>query len=398
MEKEVLMISKQHSRNIKIGLLILGLILITSIIIYSQWIVKKLRQDNRQIVQMYSEIIAEAVESETDENLDFIFDNIISRIKFPIIQSNVNGIPQAWKNLDFKNQDLNQLTRIQLLMDQQNDPIELFFSDPETGDKQFLGYLHFGDSNLIHKLQWLPYLEVSVICFFIFMCIMGFSYIRKTENNNIWVGMAKETAHQLGTPVSALIGWLERLKINPDKLKEILPEIEADIGRLEQVGNRFGKIGSKPKLERVTVLELIQNVINYLNRRISSDKLKIEVTHDILPDFKIKANEVLLSWAIENVIKNGLDSLQTNEGRVKVKILSKEKEGIHIWIKDDGKGIQRRDWNRIFKPGFTTKKHGWGFGLSLSYRIIKDFHKGSIQIIDSKQSKGTTVLIIIPCY
>ena len=389
------MISNRYSRNIKTGLLILGMILITGIVIYSQWIVEKLREDNRNIVQMYSEIIAEAVESESDENLNFIFDKIISRIQFPIIQSDINKDPQSWKNLPFEESDLSRIKRNQELMDQQNAPIELFFSDPLTGKKQLLGYLHFGDSNLIHQLLWLPYLEIGVISFFICLGIMGFTYIRKTENNNIWTGMAKETAHQLGTPVSALIGWIQRIKSHPDKIRDIVPEIEADVNRLEQVGNRFGKIGSNPKLNSVKVLELIKGVVNYLNRRLPSDKLIIEIEHNISPEIEVKANETLLSWAIENVIKNGLDSLRSNEGTVDVKI-SSDAKGIQIIIQDDGKGILRRNWKKVFQPGFTTKKHGWGFGLSLSYRIIKELHDGTIQILKSAPDIGTTVEIHIP--
>ena len=389
------MISHRYSRNIKTGLLFLGIISITGIVIYSQWIVEKLREDNRNIVQMYSEIIAEAVESESDENLNFIFDKIISRIQFPIIQSDINENPQSWKNLPFEERDLSRIKRNQKLMDQQNTPIELFFSDPVTGKKQLLGYLHFGDSNLIHQLLWLPYLEIGVICFFICLGIMGFTYIRKTENNNIWTGMAKETAHQLGTPVSALIGWIQRIKSHPDKIRDIVPEIEADVNRLEQVGDRFGKIGSSPKLNSVNVLELIKGVINYLNRRLPSDKLKIEIEHEISPEIKVEANETLLSWAIENVIKNGLDSIKSNEGTVYVKI-SSDTNGIQILIEDDGKGILRRNWKKVFKPGFTTKKHGWGFGLSLSFRIIKEIHHGTIRILKSSPDTGTTVEIHIP--
>ena len=389
------MISHRYSRNIKTGLLFLGIISITGIVIYSQWIVEKLREDNRNIVQMYSEIIAEAVESESDENLNFIFDKIISRIQFPIIQSDINENPQSWKNLPFEERDLSRIKRNQKLMDQQNTPIELFFSDPVTGKKQLLGYLHFGDSNLIHQLLWLPYLEIGVICFFICLGIMGFTYIRKTENNNIWTGMAKETAHQLGTPVSALIGWIQRIKSHPDKIRDIVPEIEADVNRLEQVGDRFGKIGSSPKLNSVNVLELIKGVINYLNRRLPSDKLKIEIEHEISPEIKVEANETLLSWAIENVIKNGLDSMKSNEGTVYVKI-SSDTNGIQILIEDDGKGILRRNWKKVFKPGFTTKKHGWGFGLSLSFRIIKEIHHGTIRILKSSPDTGTTVEIHIP--
>ncbi len=388
------MTSFRYSTNIKVGLLLIGFLLFTGFLFYSKWIVESLREDNRNIVQMYSEIIAEAVKSETDENLNFIFDKIITQIQFPIIQSDALGNPQSWKNIPSDWMDPSVIKQSQDFMDQQNAPIELFFSDPVTGEKQLLGYLHFGDSHLIRQLLWLPYLEIGVIGFFICLGIIGFTYIRKTENNNIWTGMAKETAHQLGTPVSALIGWTQRLKSHPDEITDIIPEIEADVNRLEQVGNRFGKIGSSPKLNYVKVLELIKGVINYLNRRLPSNKLKIEIEHKISPEIKVKANETLLSWAIENVIKNGLDSLRSNAGTVYVKI-SSERRGIHILIKDEGKGILKRNWKKVFQPGFTTKKHGWGFGLSLSYRIIKELHHGTIRILESSPDTGTTVEIHI---
>ncbi len=383
----------RRSTNIKLGLLLIGIFLFTGMVFYSQWIVERLRDDNRKIVQMYAEIIAEAVESETDENLNFIFDNIITQIQFPIIQSDASGTPQSWKNLPDDGLELLTIKKSQNLMNQQNSPIELVYVTPVSNEKHILGYLHFGDSVLIRQLKWLPYLEIGAICFFIFLGFMGFTYIRKTESNNIWTGMAKETAHQLGTPVSALIGWVGRLRSHPDQSNAILPEIEADVKRLEQVGNRFEKIGSNPELISVNIYDLIQQVVSYLNRRLSSDKIKIE--NSIGEKIKIKANETLLSWAIENVIKNGLDSLHPESGKVVIKLLS-DPDGFRIHVIDDGSGILRKNWKHIFRPGFTTKKHGWGFGLSLSYRIITELHHGTIRVLNSNPESGTTIEIVIP--
>ena len=385
----------RNSTNIKTGLLLIGIFLFTGILFYSQWIVERLRDDNRKIVQMYAEIIAKAVESETDENLNFIFDNIITQIQFPIIQSDALGTPQSWKNLPDDGLELFTIKKSQKLMDQQNTPIELVYVNPVSNEKHILGYLHYGDSVLIRQLKLLPYLEIGAICFFIFLGFAGFTYIRKTENNNIWTGMAKETAHQLGTPVSALIGWVGRLRSHPEQSNEILPEIETDVKRLEQVGNRFGKIGSKPELISVNIYDLIQQVVNYLNRRLPSDKVKISIENSLGEEIEVRANETLLSWAIENVIKNGLDSLQPESGKVSIKLLSGH-DGLRIYVIDDGSGILRKNWKHVFRPGFTTKKHGWGFGLSLSYRIITELHHGTIRILNSSPEIGTTIEIVIP--
>ena len=387
--------SFSYSTNIKFGLLFIGFLLFTGILFYSQWIVERLKDNNRKIVQMYAQIIAEAVESESDENLNFIFDNIITQIQFPIIQSDALGKPQSWKNLTQNTSNLNQVKLIQDLMDQQNKPIDLVYINPVTNNKQILGYLHYGDSILIRRMQWLPYLELASIYFFIFLGLAGFTYIKKTESNNIWTGMAKETAHQLGTPVSALIGWIERLKKYPQQSEEIIKEIEEDIKRLEQVGNRFGKIGTKPNFEAVNINELLQSVIKYLNRRLSSTQLKITLENTIDKKINLQANEILLSWAFENIIKNSLDSTHDKDGSVNIKIFS-ESDGIKILISDNGSGILRRNWKKIFQPGFTTKKYGWGFGLSLSYRIIKNIHNGQIQVIGSNPNIGTTFEIYLP--
>ncbi len=387
--------SLRYSTNIKIGLLFLGIFLFTCILFYSQWIVERLKDNNRKIVQMYAQIIAEAVESESDENLNFIFDNIITQIQFPIIQSDALGKPQSWKNLPLNTSNLNEVKLIQDLMDQQNTPIDLVYSNPATNNKQILGYLHYGDSILIRRMQWLPYLEIASICFFIFLGLAGFTYIKKTETNNIWTGMAKETAHQLGTPVSALIGWIERLKTYPKQSEKIIKEIEEDIKRLEQVGNRFGKIGTKPNFEAVNINELIESVLKYLNRRLSSTQIKITLENTIDKKINLQANEILLSWAFENIIKNSLDSTHDKDGNVNVKIFSNS-DGIKILVSDNGSGILRRNWKKIFQPGFTTKKHGWGFGLSLSYRIINNIHKGQIQVLESNPNTGTTFEIDLP--
>ena len=389
------MTSFRYSANIKVGLLLIGFLFFTGILYYSQWIVERLREDNRKIVHMYAEIIAEAVESETDENLNFIFDKIITQIQFPIIQSDALGNPRSWKNIPDDWVEPSVIKRNQDFMDQQNSPIVLVYSAPGSDEKHILGYLHYGDSVLIRQLKWLPYLEIATICFIIFFGLAGFTYIRKTENNNIWTGMAKETAHQLGTPVSALIGWVERLKSHPEKSLEIIPEIEADVKRLEQVGNRFGKIGSKPELSPVKVYDLIQQVVDYLNRRLPSDNLKIVIENPISQELEVMANETLLSWAIENVIKNGLDSLQPKSGKVEVRLLPKS-DGLRIHVIDNGSGILRKNWKHVFRPGFTTKKYGWGFGLSLSYRIIQELHHGTIRILKSVPNIGTTVEIHIP--
>ncbi|MBT6866081.1 MAG: HAMP domain-containing histidine kinase [Candidatus Marinimicrobia bacterium] len=381
----------RHTGNIKAGLFILGITLIIALLTYTQSLVTDLRNDNRQIVRLYAEIIANVVQDDNDANLDFVFENIITKVKFPLIQTDVNHIPQMWKNLP---ESVNTKTdRIGFMnaMDKLNQSIPLIYKDSSVGEIIF-GYLHYGDSSIVQKLQYWTYIEIAAITLFIFLGFTGFSFIRNYEKRHIWVGMARETAHQLGTPVSALMGWVDWLKEHPEKTKEIIPEMEADLMRLEQIGRRFSKMGSKPNMEEFDLSERVERVVNYLMKRMPTLGEKVELINDIQPGISIQANGSLLAWSIENIIRNGIDAIEKKDGWVSVS-LRKEKDEIKIQIQDNGKGIPKKDWRNVFRPGFSTKQTGWGLGLSLSSRIVEEIHSGKLQVIESSPENGTVIEI-----
>jgi len=381
----------RHTGNIKAGLFILGITLIIALLTYTQSLVTDLRNDNRQIVRLYAEIIANVVHDDNDANLDFVFENIITKVKFPLIQTDVNHIPQMWKNLP---ESVNTKTdRIGFMnaMDKLNQSIPLVYRDSSVGEIIF-GYLHYGDSSIVQKLQYWTYIEIAAITLFIFLGFTGFSFIRNYEKRHIWVGMARETAHQLGTPVSALMGWVDWLKEHPEKTKEIIPEMEADLMRLEQIGRRFSKMGSKPNMEEFDLSERVERVVNYLMKRMPTLGEKVELINDIQPGISIQANGSLLAWSIENIIRNGIDAIEKKDGWVSVS-LRKEKDEIKIQIQDNGKGIPKKDWRNVFRPGFSTKQTGWGLGLSLSSRIVEEIHSGKLQVIESSPENGTVIEI-----
>jgi two-component sensor histidine kinase len=381
----------KHTGNIKAGLFILGIGLVIGLLAYTQSLVKELRNDNREIVRMYAEIIAGTVQNDNDANLDFIFDNIIRKVKFPLIQTDTDHIPQVWKNLpESVNTDKERISYMRA-MDQLNESIQLVYKDSSVGEITF-GYLHYGDSSIVQKLQWWTYIEIAAIALFIFLGFSGFTFIRNNEKRHIWVGMARETAHQLGTPVSALMGWVDWLKEHPEKTGEIIPEMEADLQRLEQIGRRFSKMGSKTDFEELDLSERVQRVVDYLAKRMPSLGKKVDLVNDIQPGITIKANGSLLAWSIENLIRNGIDAIDRDDGKVSVS-LRKEKDEIHIRIRDNGKGIPKKDWRNIFRPGFSTKRAGWGLGLSLSSRIVEDIHNGKLQVIESSSETGTIIEI-----
>tara|TARA_B100000475_G_scaffold14787_2_gene11019 strand:+ start:2134 stop:3297 length:1164 start_codon:yes stop_codon:yes gene_type:complete len=381
----------KHSSNIKAALFLLGFILVIFLFTYTQGIVNELRKDNGEIVKLYAEIIAQTISDENDTNLDFVFDEIIQKAQFPIIYSNNKKDPVYSKNI---NTDKSNLRKIQSTMDEQNEAIPLRYANPLTNKIILIGYLHYGDSSQIEKLKWLPFIEIGAITLFILLGFISFSIIRNSEKRNIWVGMARETAHQLGTPISSLMGWLEWMKNKPNDQEKIIDDISLDLERLQQVSDRFSKMGSETKIEEVHLSNIVDNIVLYFNRRIPSMGKSIIIENQLESDLKIRANGILISWAIENVVKNAIDALD-NEGIISLK--SKfEKKSIIIVIEDSGKGISRKNWKNIFRPGFSTKEQGWGLGLSLTSRIINEIHGGSIYVSQSKPGQGSTIEISLP--
>ena len=381
----------KHSSNIKAALFLLGFMLVIFLFTYTQGIVNELRKDNGEIVKLYAEIIAQTISDENDTNLDFVFDEIIQKAQFPIIYSNNKKDPVYSKNI---NTDKSNLRKIQSTMDEQNEAIPLRYANPLTNEIILIGYLHYGDSSQIEKLKWLPFIEIGAITLFILLGFISFSVIRNSEKRNIWVGMARETAHQLGTPISSLMGWLEWMKNKPNDQEKIIDDISLDLERLQQVSDRFSKMGSETKIEEVNLSNIVDNIVLYFNRRIPSMGKSIIIENQLETNLKIRANGILISWAIENVVKNAIDALD-NEGIISLK--SKfEKKSIIIVIEDSGKGISRKNWKNIFRPGFSTKEQGWGLGLSLTSRIINEIHGGSIYVSQSKPGQGSTIEISLP--
>ena len=386
--------SYRHIGNIKGGIFLIGVFLVIGLFSYTRYLSSELREDNREVVKLYAEIIAETVKDDSNTNIDFIFENIIKKVKFPIIQSGRNKNPQLWTNLPENIDSDSDRLKLVLSMDKINKPIPLVFDDKINGPITF-GYLHYGDSRLIQKIQIWTYIELLSIGIFILFGFIGFSFIRNSEKQHIWVGLSRETAHQLGTPVSALLGWLEYIKNDNSNIEKILPEMESDIERLQQVNRRFSKMGSKPEMEFFDLSKRVESVLSYLNRRIPTLGKKVDLVNDIDPDIKIMANGTLISWTIENLIRNSIDSISGEAGLIRLS-MSQDQNNVKIRISDNGCGVPKKDWKNIFRPGFSTKKSGWGLGLSLCQRIINEVHKGDIYVLESRINSGTVFEINIP--
>ena len=263
-------------------------------------------------------------------------------------------------------------------------PIEV----PIIGDTQ---WIYYKDSVLLNRLRFYPIYQLGFIGIFMFIAYFIFSSSRRSEQNQVWAGMAKETAHQLGTPLSSLMAWLELLK-SKEGMKEMVVEMEKDIIRLETITARFSKIGSKPNLETINIIELLKESTHYLKSRFP-EKVNIKMNFE-KEEVLMPVSQVLLNWVIENICKNAVDAIKGN-GEIEVSVIE-EKTHVLINISDNGEGINRSILKNIFKPGVTSKKRGWGLGLSLSKRIVEEYHKGSLFVMQSEKGVGTTFTIKLP--
>lgn len=396
------------SANIKIALLVTGIIIIIATLIYTQILVSDILEREREVANLYAKSIEFIA---NDENLsgeyNFVFSTVVNSnaINFPIIVTDAKSMmPTFTKNLEIdstlpQSEQVKIIKKMTEAMDEINPPIKVTYQD-----SLILSYVHYGQSKLVGKLKTLPIIQFLVAGIFIFLGYFGFNYIKRTEQSNIWVGLSKETAHQLGTPLSSLMGWNELIKTNvrnPEKVTELSNEMSNDIERLSKIANRFSKIGSKPDLKPVNIYNIIEKVVKYFEIRIPSiskgtfegtSKKKIDLQIHGSKDAASMINSELFEWVIENLTKNAIDAIENTAGSITFII---EEKGSHIYIDvtDTGKGIDIRFKKDIFRPGYSTKLRGWGLGLSLSKRIIETYHKGKLFVKESEPGKGTTFRI-----
>jgi hypothetical protein len=388
-------------------LFVMAIVIILVLLWYTQGIVNGLRNEARQILLFYTELYARAASEGSDEALNFIFDQIIKRTDFPIILCDVDGEPISWKGIDISPDSASsplaraQVRKMMKAMRSDIEPIPLTYEDPETHRRQVLSYLIYGDSKLIKQLQFLPYVEIGVAGLFIFVGFWGFNSIRRNEQRLIWVGMAKETAHQLGTPLSSLLGWIELLRTKIDNSSEsTLNEMQRDVERLTKVASRFSQIGSEADLKEQDLVPILEEVVRYFRRRLphTGKEVHLEIINEnpsgLCP---VAINRDLFEWVLENLIKNSLDAIEKPKGKItlELKPVLDNRHHVMLDIRDNGRGIDPAIRKNIFRPGFSTKKRGWGLGLSLAKRIIEDYHRGKLFLKETRVGEGATMRILI---
>ena len=362
-------------------------LIIVSLILWNTYIFfQKFKQEERIKMEILATAQKEiATNTDLNANVDLPLKVIENNNNIPMILVNVKGEIEYFQNLDSVKALNTKYLEAQLAeMKIENEPIEVSY---QGQNKQFI---YYKNSDLLNKLRYYPLALILILFLFLAVIYMFYSSSKVAETNKLWTGMAKETAHQIGTPLSSLLGWIAILKMEKvdDKYVE---EIEKDVSRLNTIANRFSKIGSKPELEKENIVAITKQAFDYLESRSSK-----QITFSFIStDTKIytNLNTELFGWVIENLIKNAIDAM-LGKGELILQIQNTAKK-VKITISDTGKGMPKKLFNQIFKPGFTTKKRGWGLGLSLSRRIIKDYHRGRIFVQKSEIDKGTTFEILL---
>ncbi len=390
----------KNNSNLKWVVLVASILISIGSIYYTNILVDQLKERERQQVQLYAKAIEYTANAEdTFGDVNFIAEEILfQNNSIPIIQVGDSGRVLAHRNVDVDESWTVKRKETFLkgemrLMAEVYEPIKVTLRDPQTGEVFGTQFIYYKNSFLLKQLIAYPYIQLSVIAIFGFIAYLAFNYSKAAEQNRVWVGLAKETAHQLGTPLSSLMAWVEVIRDDPAMANTgMVEELEKDIQKLRIVTERFSSIGSVPALKKENVVSLVNNVVNYLRPRVSS-KVKMEV-FTLSEDIDANVHAPLFEWVIENLCKNAVDAMG-NTGTIAIKILRGNEGKIFIDISDTGKGIPRSKIDHVFRPGFTTKKRGWGLGLTLAKRIIETYHDGKIFVKSSEENQGTTFRIVL---
>lgn len=395
--KEINLPSRIYNRDtlLQIGFIAVSVFMATFSWIFTDNLVSKLEEREKQQIELYAETIRYVMTSESSQDINFFFERI-KKINqnntIPVIWQDASGhlnsnnieIPE---NLAFADRELFLQEKLKEILLEENKPIEMDMGFQKE-------YIYYGNSNLLKILRYYPVSQLFVILILGVLGYIFFSYSRRAEQNRVWVGLAKETAHQLGTPISSLTAWMEILRSDENVNQEIVDEISKDIYRLDLITTRFSNIGSTPILKPENIATIVKDFIAYLKIRIST-KVIFTISDELDSQDKALINKYLFEWVIENIVKNAVDSI-SGTGNIEIKLFKNKNGELVIDIADDGKGISQKNIAKIFDPGFSTKQRGWGLGLTLAKRIINNYHGGKLFLKSTEINAGSIFRIILP--
>lgn len=371
-------------RQVKIILVVAAVIIAVASLLVSHLLVSDLLAEERAKMQVWADAMHAINEAGPDDDMSLAFSVIRSNSTIPVVVLNSNGEVNDYSNIDVAGKDtVSILKAFGQRMQHAGNSIRI-----DLGDSTDYELVCYDESIMLKRLSAWPYVQLGIVLIFVVVAIFALLSSKRAEQNKVWVGLSKETAHQLGTPISSLMAWTEMLKESyPDD--EMIPEMYQDVKRLERIAERFSKIGSLPEPVASSMTDVLEHVIVYMDRRTSN---KVQIVRQF-PDHEVivKMNASLFEWVIENLCKNAVDAME-GSGTITLTLLE-EGDQVAIEVADTGKGIKKKDVKNVFTPGFTTKKRGWGLGLSLARRIVEEYHHGRIYVKQSELGKGTTFRI-----
>ena len=373
----------------KIVLVVAAVVIAVASLVVSHFLVSDLSKEERNKMETWAQALHTLNNANENTDLSLVLSVLQGNNTIPVVVVDSTGMVMDYRNVeisaDNRKDSLSLLEKEANRMYRSGRFLKIILTDDPHADYQIVCY---DESNLLKRLATYPYVQLGIVFIFVVVAIFALLSSKKAEQNKVWVGLSKETAHQLGTPISSLIAWIEILHENYPG-DDMIPEMEKDVKRLELIADRFSKIGSLPEPQPSSLNNVISNVVDYIDRRTSSAVLMTVnmPNHDVV----VRINASLFEWVIENVCKNAVDAME-GKGKIGISVIE-DGYDVAIEVADNGKGIRHKDLKSVFKPGFTTKKRGWGLGLSLAKRIVEEYHKGRIFVKESEIGIGTTFRI-----
>ena len=410
---------RTYRPSYKVYLFLAMVVLTMALVAHSHYVIDRLNDEARSLGTILARFVAVSTfEAAEDPNVQPIFRDVVGSINFPVVLTDTKGLPRAWKGIGIEPSAIPDsvivaadstgvippgLARIQEIaarLDRVNRPIEVV----RLGQPGVLGYVHYGEPPLAAQLRWIPYIEFAGIVLLLVLGFAGYRSLLTGEQRSVWAALAKETAHQLGTPLSSLMGWTALLResnrpgpVAPDRIEEIADEMDRDLERLHKVANRFAQVGATPDLTDGDLTRVVSETVDYFRSRVPrlGRDVTIEERYEAIPP--VRFHRELMAWVVENLLKNAIDASDKPVGRIVVSLAWKREERqVELRVKDDGRGMTPAERRRAFDAGFSTKRRGWGLGLALASRVVREYHRGRIVIVESAPGRGTTVLVSLP--